>query len=180
MNLYGLGAKLTHAACFSFLCLRAYIMEPDNLGGIIPPRKRIHYIAPRGDWLGSKIGGRINHPHKLIGLSVFCMADCGRTVGSWKISFICSESVWAPLSYHVIHSTPQLNFGSAKKSIFNWVTCYCMHLPSPLLATTWSDHVVHLANEVHIVLWGVFGRLRNFYHLWPPKQSRMGFGCPRC
>ena len=62
--------------------LRAYIMEPDNLGGIIPPRKRIHYIAPRGDWLGSKIGGRINHPHKLIGLSVFCMADCGRTVGS--------------------------------------------------------------------------------------------------
>ena len=42
-------------------------MEPDNLGGIIPPRKRIHYIAPRGDWLGSKLGGRINHPHKLIG-----------------------------------------------------------------------------------------------------------------
>ena len=62
--------------------LRAYIMEPDNLGGIIPPRKRIHYIAPRGDWLGSKLGGRINHPHKLIGLSVFYMADCGRTVGS--------------------------------------------------------------------------------------------------
>ena len=50
--------------------IRAYIMEPDNLGGIIPPRKRIHYIhdiAPRGDWLGSKLGGWINHPHKLIG-----------------------------------------------------------------------------------------------------------------
>ena len=62
--------------------LRAYIMEPDNLGGIIPPRKRIHFKAPRGDWLGSKLGGRINHPHKLIGLSVFCMADCERTVGS--------------------------------------------------------------------------------------------------
>ena len=57
-------------------------MEPDNLGGIIPLRKRIHYIAPRGDWLGSKLSGRINHPHKLIGLSVFCMADCGRTVGN--------------------------------------------------------------------------------------------------
>ena len=45
-------------------------------------RQPIHYIAPRGDWLGSKLGGRINHPHKLIGLSVLCMADCGRTVGS--------------------------------------------------------------------------------------------------
>ena len=63
-------------------CVRAFIMEPDNLGGITPPRKRIYYIAPRGDWLGSKLGGRINHPHKFIGLSVFCMADCGRTVGS--------------------------------------------------------------------------------------------------
>ena len=67
---------------FYLSSLRAYIMEPDNLGGIIPPRKRIHYIAPRGDWLGSKLGGRINHPHKLIGLSVFSKADCGRTVGS--------------------------------------------------------------------------------------------------
>ena len=57
-------------------------MEPDNLGGIIPPRKRIHYIAPRGDWLRSKLGGGLNPPHKLIGLSVFCMADCGQTVGS--------------------------------------------------------------------------------------------------
>ena len=59
-------------------------MEPDNLGGIIPPRKRIHYIAPRGDWLGSKLGGRINHPQKLIGLSVFCMADCGELWGVEK------------------------------------------------------------------------------------------------
>ena len=57
-------------------------MEPDNLGGIIPPRIWIHYLAPRGDWLGSKLGGGLNPPHKLIGLLVFCMADCGRTVGS--------------------------------------------------------------------------------------------------
>ena len=35
-------------------------MEPDNLGGIIPPCKRIHHIAPRGDWLGSKLGGGLH------------------------------------------------------------------------------------------------------------------------
>ena len=64
--------------------VRAYIMEPDNLGWIIPPQKKdpLYSTYTRGDWLGSKLGGRINHPHKLIGLSVFCMVDCGRTVGS--------------------------------------------------------------------------------------------------
>ena len=56
-------------------------MEPDNLGGS-SPRIRLHYLATRGAWLGSKLGGGLNPPHKLIGLMVFCMADCGRTVES--------------------------------------------------------------------------------------------------
>ena len=42
-------------------------MEPDNLGGIIPPRIRLHYLATRGAWLGSKLDGGLNPPHKLIG-----------------------------------------------------------------------------------------------------------------
>ena len=59
-------------------------MEPDNLGGVIPPRKRIHYIAPRGDWLGSKLGGGLNPPHKLIGLSGFVWRIVGELWGVGK------------------------------------------------------------------------------------------------
>ena len=61
-------------------------MEPDNLGGIIPPRKRIHYIPPRGDWLGSKLGGGLIPPHKLIGLSVFCMQPLSCDLITWYMS----------------------------------------------------------------------------------------------
>ena len=127
-------------------------MEPDNLGGIIPHRKRIHYIAPRlgpGDWLGSKLGGGLNPPHKLIGLSVFCMADVGRAnCGELKNKFYMLRiSVSTP--FHVIHSTPQLNFWSAKKSIFNWVTCATVCTSPrpywPSSCTTWSDHVTRAA-----------------------------------
>ena len=85
-------------------------MEPDNLGGIIPPRKRIHYIAPRGDWLGSKLCGRINHPHKLIGLSVFLYGGLWANCGELKNKlYMLRISVSTPfLSCNPSH--PAINF----------------------------------------------------------------------